>query len=150
MSQIPVVLSNISSLLSNTSNSVKYSANGLINANVYGIPLVTLGLIGITSVVLAYVTIVESDDSAQGSMQGPTQGMGMSRPSTESSIIPESLNPMSGSFNPMEQLGKLNPMGSSGSSSPSGPSNPSGYTGGKTKKQRHKNRKTQSKAKHAK
>lgn len=116
MSQISVALSNISKTLSDTSNNIKYSTNSIINSNIYGIPLVTIGLIGVTSIVLAYVTIMESDDSTQGMGQNPTQGTGQ--------------NPISSAFNNLS-----NPLSELQNK----------YTGGKTKKQQHKNRKTKSK-----
>jgi len=148
------VLSNISKTLSTTGNDMKYSFNSVINPNIYGVPLITFGLIGITSIVLAYVTIAESDDA----------------PSAEKTdIIPESTNPFSNFSNPLgnvsNPLGNVsNPLGntmgnisnsmgnlsSSISNSLSPPQEraelkPAAYSGGKTKKQKHKNRKTKHK-----
>jgi len=113
MSQISVALSNISKTLSDTSNNIKYSTNSIINSNIYGIPLVTIGLIGVTSIVLAYVTIMESDDSTQGMGNNLTQGMGN---------------------NPTQGMGQNSLLKLQNK-----------YTGGKTKKQKHKIRKTKSK-----
>ena len=134
------VLSNISKTLSTTGNNMKYSFNSVINSNIYGVPLITFGLIGITSIVLAYVTIAESDDA----------------PSSEKTdIIPESTNPLGNFSNPLgNTMGNIsNSMGnlsSSISNSLSPPQEraelkPAAYSGGKTKKQKHKNRKTKHK-----
>ena len=141
------VLSNISKTLSTTGNNMKYSFNSVINSNIYGVPLITFGLIGITSIVLAYVTIAESDDA----------------PSSEKTdIIPESTNPLGNFSNPLgntmgnisNSMGNIsNSMGnlsSSISNSLSPPQEraelkPAAYSGGKTKKQKHKNRKTKHK-----
>ena len=133
-------LSNISKTLSTTGNNMKYSFNSVINSNIYGVPLITFGLIGITSIVLAYVTIAESDDA----------------PSVEKTdIIPESTNPFSNVSNPLgNTMGNIsNTMGNisnSISNSLSPPQEraelkPAAYSGGKTKKQKHKNRKTKHK-----
>ena len=65
MSQPSNILSNISSSLNNTSNNIQYSIKNTIYSSVYGIPIITITLIGITSVILAYVTIVETDDTVE-------------------------------------------------------------------------------------
>jgi hypothetical protein len=73
--------------------STQYQVNGALNSTLYGVPLVTCGLIGITSMVLAYVTISENNDGStntiipsseptepmQGVMQGVMQGGMQSR-----------------------------------------------------------------------
>ena len=48
----------------NSIQSAQYQINGALNSTVYGVPLVTCGLIGITSMVLAYVTISENNDGS--------------------------------------------------------------------------------------
>ena len=57
------IISNISSSMTDTSNKINYSFNNTIHSSFYGIPLITIGLISITSVVLAYVTIAETDET---------------------------------------------------------------------------------------
>jgi hypothetical protein len=54
-------------LQSSISDAIKksqYNINTVFNASLYGVPFMTVGLIGVTSMVLAYVTIVESNDSS--------------------------------------------------------------------------------------
>ena len=42
----------------------QYNINTVFNSSLYGIQFMTVGLIGVTSMVLAYVTLVESNDSS--------------------------------------------------------------------------------------
>ena len=73
-------MNQISDILTKTTNSVQYSLNTMINSTLYGVPIVTVGLIGLTSMVLAYVTIAETNDGSQSS--------------TTNSMIPQSMNPL--------------------------------------------------------
>ena len=72
------IISNISSSMTDTSNKINYSFNNTINSSFYGIPLITIGLIGITSIVLAYVTIVETDETQSETLMDlpPTNHIG--------------------------------------------------------------------------
>lgn len=51
----------LQSTLSNAITSSEYNINTLFNSSLFGIPIMTVSLIGVTSMVLAYVTLVESD-----------------------------------------------------------------------------------------
>lgn len=61
----------------NSIQSAQYQINGTLNSTVYGVPLVTCGLIGITSMVLAYVTISENNDGSTNTIipSNPTETM---------------------------------------------------------------------------
>lgn len=50
--------------MSQTLSNLNYSFNSAINSSVFGIPLLTIGLIGVTSSVLAYITLAETDTSS--------------------------------------------------------------------------------------
>jgi len=65
-------------LQSSISDAIKnnqHNINTVYNASLYGIPFMTIGLIGITSMVLAYVTIAESDDGNGSSGQSMIPAM---------------------------------------------------------------------------
>jgi len=44
-------------------NSIIAKSRAILGSSVYGVPIVTYGLIGLTSVILAYVTLVENSES---------------------------------------------------------------------------------------
>jgi hypothetical protein len=45
-------------------NSILAKSRSVLGASSYGVPLVTYGLIGLTTVILAYVTLIENSESA--------------------------------------------------------------------------------------
>ena len=65
--------------MNQAATNIQYSLNTMVNATVYGVPIITVGLIGLTSMVLAYVTIAETNEGGE---------------STINSMIPQSMNPL--------------------------------------------------------
>jgi hypothetical protein len=65
--------------MNQAATNIQYSLNTMVNATVYGVPIITVGLIGLTSMVLAYVTIAETNEGGE---------------STTNSMIPQSMNPL--------------------------------------------------------
>lgn len=59
-------------IMNSISDAIKtgqYNIKTVYNSSLYGIPFMTVGLIGITSFVLAYVTIVENNDTAESTLE---------------------------------------------------------------------------------
>jgi hypothetical protein len=57
----------LQSTISNALTTGQYNINTVVNSSLYGIPFITVGLIGITSMVLAYVTIIENNNDNEES-----------------------------------------------------------------------------------
>ncbi len=64
----------LQSSIANTLASTQYGINTVYNSMPFGIPIMTISLIGVTSMVLAYVTLVENGDSSE---QPATSGESM-------------------------------------------------------------------------
>ena len=111
--QLTNLASSTSSSLSQTFNNMQSFISSSISYSYLGIPIITIGLIGVTSVVLAYVTITETNNNES---------------SHSENIIPDYMNPMKPSSSTQEPSNQENE-----------------FKGGKTKRNKHKNRKTKKK-----
>ena len=80
-------------------NSIIAKTSSVLGSSSYGVPLITYGLIGLTTVILAYVTLIENGEAAApvSSPVSPSESSILSNPFSSPEPEPESSSTFGGS-----------------------------------------------------